>query len=70
MLNGQGFCAEDYNPLVDAIPPQQLEATMAGLRQQIETYVQGLPPHRAFIEANCSAEAMAVRPAPARAALA
>ncbi|MDM0114357.1 tryptophan 7-halogenase [Variovorax sp. J22R133] len=56
MLTELGFVPRDYNPLIDALPAATLEKSMADIRDQVVRYVQGLPAHRAYLEANCRAD--------------
>jgi tryptophan halogenase len=66
VLVGQGIAATGYDRLADAFPLSALEERLSEFRNRIQTNVDGMPPHDAFIanyaqamETTKSAEAVA-----------
>jgi tryptophan halogenase len=49
VLNGQGFCARDYNPLIDSIDRESNRSHLQRLRGEIKDIVGKMRPHQAFL---------------------
>ncbi len=55
VLLGQGLWPKDYNPVADAITPDDLKQRLARMRTQVQDITRNLPTHDAFIARNCRA---------------
>lgn len=55
VMHGQGVVANSYSPLVDAMPLDELESRLSGIRQVIAKCVDVIPAHEAFINKYCKA---------------
>jgi tryptophan halogenase len=49
VLLGQGVIPERSDPLIDSVPPDQAERTMAKMRESIAALIPGLPTHSAYL---------------------
>lgn len=56
VMHGQGVRARGYNPIVDAMPLDQLEKRLLNTRQVIEKCSEAMPSHEEFIDKYCRAE--------------
>ena len=54
---GNGLLPRRYDPLVDALPDDQLKALFAKRRAELGRIAESMPTHQAFIERFCLAEA-------------
>lgn len=57
VMHGQGVIAEGYNPIVDAMPVEELEKRLAGIRQVITKCLDVIPLQEAYIDKYCKAMA-------------
>jgi tryptophan halogenase len=55
VLLGQGIEAEDFDPMVDAIPPREAAAALSGMRKVILDAADAMPSHQQFIDRHCRA---------------
>lgn len=53
VMNGQGVRPEGYNPLVDAMPVEQLDQQLREMRQGIERCAEAMPSHEEYIQRYC-----------------
>ncbi len=59
VMLGQRIEPGAYHPFVDQMPERELFEFVEHVRQVIASCVRAMPPHQAFIDRNCKAEAMA-----------
>jgi tryptophan halogenase len=55
VMNGQGLIPQGYNPFVDALSEQQLEAAMNNISSVMRKSVDFMPSHQEYIRQNCKA---------------
>jgi tryptophan halogenase len=55
VLYGQGITPESYHPIADTMPEDELQLTIARIRNAIKQRVETLPSHDAFIQSCCAA---------------
>jgi tryptophan halogenase len=55
VMLGQGITPERYHSLVDQMPEQDLRHFMQSVRNVVESCVEAMPPHEAFIARHCAA---------------
>ncbi|MGA0587882.1 tryptophan halogenase family protein [Dyella sp. KRB-257] len=55
VMIGQGIVPTGYHPLVDQLPPKELEAFMQHVQRVIADCVEAMPAHEAFIARCCQA---------------
>jgi tryptophan halogenase len=55
VMVGQNMRPASYHPLADRLDAEQLERFLGNIRKIIDGTVEGLPPHRQFIDRNCAA---------------
>lgn len=55
VMNGQGIFPKRYHPMVDMMPPQELERRMADIQRVWKNCLKQMPSHQSFIEQNCKA---------------
>ncbi|ACE83797.1 tryptophan halogenase family protein [Cellvibrio japonicus] len=55
VMHGQGIVAEGYNPIVDAMPVEELENRLRGIRQVISKCLDVIPTQDAYIDKYCRA---------------
>jgi len=55
ILYGQGLTPQSYHPIADAMAEDELQLTMARIRNAIKRHVESLPSHGEFIQRCCSA---------------
>lgn len=55
VMLGQGITPERYHGLVDQMPEQDLRHFMQSVRDVVESCVEAMPPHEAFIARHCAA---------------
>lgn len=51
---GQGVLPERYDPLVDNLPPQEIERRLGELRGLVRSAARGMPTHADFIASHCA----------------
>jgi tryptophan halogenase len=56
VMLGQEILPEGWDPLVDAIPPDQLKAYLAYLRGQYASVALSMPTHAQYLDKFCVAE--------------
>ena len=56
VLLGQGSQPQNFDPMVDSVPPAEASAVMARMRKVIAETVQSMPTHQQFIDRNCHAD--------------
>jgi tryptophan halogenase len=56
VLLGQGVLPEDFDPMVDAVPPHDASAALSSMRKVIADTVKAMPTHRQFIDRYCRAD--------------
>jgi tryptophan halogenase len=54
ILYGQGLIPEDYHPIADVMPANELALRLNQIKAGIDMRVQGLPSHQRFLEACCA----------------
>ena len=57
VLYGQGITPEDYHPIADSMPEDELKLLLANVRSGIRERLSTMPSHWSFIESNCAAAA-------------
>ena len=60
VMMGQGIEPEAYDPMVNAVPPQEAARVLSGMRSVIAQTVGAMPTHQQFIDRHCRAEPMAI----------
>lgn len=60
VLLGQGIAPESFDPMVDAIAPQDASAVLAGMRKVILDTAEQMPKQQQFIDRHCRAEPTAM----------
>ena len=55
VMLGQGIMPERYHALVDQMPEHDLRHFMQSVRNVVESCVEAMPPHEAFIARHCAA---------------
>jgi tryptophan halogenase len=55
LMTGQGRPPRDYHPVADLISEDELKKRLEQVRSRVQTRVDGLMSHDAFIEKNCRA---------------
>ncbi len=60
VLLGQGFQAQDYNPVADAISEDELKLRLSRIRTLVSDRVTSMPNHDDFIARNCAAKSLEV----------
>jgi tryptophan halogenase len=60
VMLGQGIDPTGYDPLVDALPVEELRRFVGHARGVVAKTAQAMPSHQAFIEQHCSAQPAAV----------
>jgi tryptophan halogenase len=55
VMLGQGIIPERYHALVDQMPEHDLRHFMQSVRNVVESCVEAMPPHEAFIARHCAA---------------
>jgi tryptophan halogenase len=58
VLLGQGMVPESFDPMVDAVPPHEASAVLAGMRKIILETAEKMPSQQQFIDRCCRAEAL------------
>jgi tryptophan halogenase len=56
VLVGQGLMPENYHPVADVIPEDQLKLRLSKVRSAVQERVNGMPMHQDFIDRNCAAK--------------
>ncbi|MGH8160337.1 MAG: tryptophan halogenase family protein [Rhodanobacter sp.] len=59
VMLGQHIVPQGYHPLVDKMSDQELAGFMASVSQVVNSCVEAMPPHQAFIDRYCVAPSMA-----------
>jgi tryptophan halogenase len=59
VMLGQHIVPQSYHPLVDMMPDKELARFMASVSQVVNSCVEAMPPHQAFIDRHCAAPYMA-----------
>lgn len=54
VMVGQGLMPRSYNPIVDAIPVERIEAHVSGVSKVMKSCVSVMPPHEEFIAGACA----------------
>lgn len=57
VMVGQNILPEGYDPVVDGVPEEQIEAMMEDIRNVYREATDRMPPHEAFINKFCKASA-------------
>lgn len=57
VLHGQGIKAKGYNPIVDMMSDEQLEAELLNIRQVISECAKVMPSHEDYLRENCEMDA-------------
>ena len=60
VMLGQHIVPQGYHPLVDKMSDQELAGFMASVNHVINSCVDAMPPHQAFIDRHCAAPSLAV----------
>jgi tryptophan halogenase len=53
ILYGQGLVPEDYHPVADVMPAEELSRNLAKIRSAVQSRVDGLPTHQEFLTECC-----------------
>jgi len=61
VLLGQGISPKSFDPMVDAIPPHEASAVLAGMRKVIAETAEAMPRQQQFIDYHCRAEPVEMR---------
>jgi tryptophan halogenase len=54
ILYGQGLIPEDYHPIADVMPSDELALRLSQIKAGIDKRVQALPSHQRFLESCCA----------------
>ena len=57
VMLGQGIVPQNYDSLADIVPPEEMQAVLAGMRNVIARTSDAMPGHAAFIDRHCRAAA-------------
>ncbi|HEX6832263.1 MAG TPA: tryptophan 7-halogenase, partial [Rudaea sp.] len=57
VLIGQGIVPRSYSPVADLMPDAEVDRFVGNVRDVIATCVNAMPPHQAFIDRYCKADA-------------
>jgi tryptophan halogenase len=57
VMTGQNIWPERYDPLADALDPDEIRRRLAAIRDEIRRTVDAMPTHEAFLAKNCAYQA-------------
>lgn len=62
VLLGQGIMPDNFDPMVETVPPREAAAVLSGMRKIILDTAERMPSHQEFIDRHCRAESVQIPP--------